>query len=59
MRSELARLQALSTAARDEAGADQLMRELEDSGLELQPKHRMTSRAGVPFAWEIRGRAAA
>ena len=58
MRSELARLEALSAAARDEAGADELVRELEDAGLEMVSSRRMTSQSGVPFAWEIRGQAA-
>ena len=55
MRSELARLEALSAAARDEAGADELVGELDDAGLETVSLQRMTSQAGVPFAWEIRG----
>lgn len=57
MRSELARLEALSAAARDEAGANQLVRELEATGLELVRPLRVTSQVGVPFAWQIGGRA--
>lgn len=58
MRSELARLDALSMAARDEAGADELVRELEGAGLEMVGSRRMKSQSGVPFAWEIRGQSA-
>lgn len=56
-RSELARLDALAAAARDQAGAEGLVRELEEAGLEVEPPQAMENQAGVPFAWEIRGRA--
>jgi hypothetical protein len=59
MKSELERLEALSAAARDEAGAADLVRELEVAGLEVEPCRRMMSKAGVPFAWEIQGHAPA
>jgi SAM-dependent methyltransferase len=55
MQSELARLDALAAAARDEAAVGKLIEELEDAGLDVQPKRQMKSPAGIPFAWDIRG----
>lgn len=57
-RSELARLEALADAARDQAGANELVAELRDAGLEVAPPEPMRNRRGESFAWEIRGRRA-
>lgn len=54
--SELARLDALAEAARDEDGVEELVQELQNAGLEVEPARGMRNRRGDPFAWEIRGR---
>jgi hypothetical protein len=56
-RGELLRLEALSSAARDEAGAIALAKELRAAGLDAQAPETVVNRSGVPFAWKLAGSA--
>ena len=55
-RNEIARIEALGRAARDQGGIAELGEELRDAGLVIDPPGSLSERAGAPpFAWLISG----
>ena len=52
---ELVRLEALAGAARDESGAQVLVEQLREAGLQADPAKPVLNRAGRPFAWRLEG----